>query len=308
MKIAYACSHWMGFPGLELIQSQGMLAGLITPDAQNDVVQSMGRFANRTGVPLLVINKKRRRDTLEKWLRELRVDALFVVSFPWKIPEPVLGIPTLGCYNFHPGAVPDYRGIEPIFWTIKNGEAQTAVSVLRMDNGFDTGDVVLSASLPIHTDDTYGLLLNKLSVTTRNAMEAMLPGLRSNEIPDSVSQPQNIFPQRRRPNADELTVDWQDQTASQIRNLVRAANPAFGGAIVSLRGIPFRLLAVSIVHQTPEPGVMPGTVLRSDPVHGLYVACLDGVLKIDIISSQEGVFRGESFTALFGIGRGDLFS
>lgn len=298
----------MGFPGLELVQSQGMLAGLTTPDAQGGVVQSMRQFANRTGVPLLVMEKKGRRETLEKWLRDLRADALFVVSFPWKIPEPALSIPTLGCYNFHPGVVPNYRGIEPIFWTIRNGEAQTAVSVLRMDNGFDTGEVVLSASLPIHADDTYGLLTNKLSVTARHAMEALLSGLCGNEIPGSVSQPRSDLPQRRRPNADELTVDWRARTASQIRNLVRAANPAFGGAVVNLRGIPFRLFGVSLVHQPPESGVMPGTVLRVDSTHGLCVACLDGALKIDIISSQEGVFSGESFATLFGIGRGDLFS
>ena len=298
----------MGFPGLELIQSQGMLAGITAPDVQSDSVRFLRQLAERARVPFLAVDKKSRGEKLGAWLTDLGADALFVVSFPWKIPTSVLTVPTLGCYNFHPGAVPDYRGIEPIFWSIRNGESRTAVSVLRMDSGFDTGDVMLSVELPILGNDTYGLLLNKLSVTARNAMEAMLSKLRANTAPDGIPQPSNQSLKRMRPNAPALTVDWQTQTAEQIRNLVRAANPAFGGAIVNLRGIPFRFLEVSVIQQPSESGVLPGTVLGVDPVHGLTVACLNGMLQTDIVSSQEGVFRGSTFAALYGIGRGELFS
>ena len=305
MRIAYACSHWMGFPGLELIQSLGMLAGIAAPDTESDSVRLLRQLADRTRVPLLLVEKRGRRETLGVWLKEVGADVLFVVSFPWKIPDPVLTVPPLGCYNFHPGAVPGYRGIEPIFWTLRNGEAQTAVSVIRMDSGFDTGDVILSSTLPVHTDDTYGLLLNKLSVTARNAIETLLRKWRANEFPDGVSQPRDPIVLRHRPTIGDLTINWRAQTAAQIRNLVRAANPAFDGAVVNLRGFPFRLLAVSVAQQSPEPGVMPGTVLRVDP---MTVACLDGALTIDVISSREGVFSGGMFAGCFGISRGELFS
>ena len=298
----------MGFPGLELLQCRQMLAGIAAPNVENDVVRFLQRFSDRARVPFLPIDRKGRRDTLAKWLKRLDADALFVASFPWKIPEPVLSIPALGSFNFHPGALPEYRGIEPIFWAIRNGEKQTAVSVIRMDKGFDTGDVVLSVELPIHANDTYGLLTNKLSVVVRSAMEALLRRLLEKEPPGSQPQPANSHPNRRRPDLSSLTVSWREQTIEQIRDLTRAANPVYGGAAVTLRAIPFRLLEVSRTELPPEPGLMPGTVLRADPRSGLIVACADGALKIGVISGQEGTFRGETFAAAYGIGRGDLFS
>jgi methionyl-tRNA formyltransferase len=308
LKIAYTCSHWMGLPTLELIQSKGILAGIAVPDAENDSVHVLKQIANRTGVSLLVTDRANRRKSFETWLTDLQADALFVLSFPWKIPDAVLKIPRSGCYNFHPGIVPAYRGIEPIFWTLKNGEKQTAVSVLRMDRGFDTGNTVLAKSLPVHPDDTYGLLLNKLAVTARDAVEMLLQKLTAGEDTTGAVQPSGSFAQRKRPNAKELSVNWNEQTAEQIRNLVRAANPAFGGAVSYLRNVPFQLLGVSVHEQSRENNVMPGTVLFADASRGFCVACLHGVLKIDIISSQEGIFTGEKFAALFGIKKGELFT
>lgn len=298
----------MGLPALELIQSRGMLAGIAAPDARNDSVRVLKQIAGRAGVPLLVADRANLLKGFEAWLTDLQADALFVVSFPWKIPGEVLKIPRLGCYNFHPGIVPAYRGIEPIFWTLRDGEKQTAVSVIRMDSGFDTGNTVLTEGLRIHPDDTYGLLLNKLAVTARYAVEKLLPRLMTGKEAIGEAQSQCSFPQRKRPDIEELSVNWKERTAEQIRNLVRAANPAFGGAVACLRNISFRLLEVSVSEQSAANGAMPGTVLFSDAARGFCVACLNSVLKIDIIGAQEGTFTGEKFAALFGIKHGELFS
>ena len=181
------------------------------------------------------------------------------------------------------------------------------MTAIRMDKGLDTGGIVLAEALPLHPDDTYGLLLNKLAITCRAAMEKLLERLENEGTPASAAQPRTDHPLRRRPSEKELRVSWKTMTAQEIRNLVRASNPAYGGAMVNLRGIPFRLLEASVL-QPPQENLMPGTVVTAGGEEGLGVACRDGVLKIDIISGQDGVFTGDKFAALYGIARGDLFT
>ena len=293
---------------MECLLSQNILSGIVVPEQQNDSVTLLQRLSVRHNIPLHVAPRKKDLIRLSKWAPLAEADAMLVFSFPWLIPHSVITVPRLGSYNFHTGIVPTYRGIEPVFWTLFNGERQTAISVLEMDHDLDTGHVMLSTPFPIVAEDTYGMMLNKYATAGRTAMETLLDKLRSDTPIHGTAQPTGYFPLQHRPDADELTIHWKSQQTEQIHNLIRAANPAFDGAMVVLRNIHFRILEAAILARPSSTKVMPGTILGVNEPDGFTVACQDGALRINIIRSQEGIFTGSRFAALYGIQRGELFS
>ncbi|MBN2527389.1 MAG: hypothetical protein JXR76_13425 [Deltaproteobacteria bacterium] len=307
LKIVLACSHWVGFPAMELLLAPNLLHGIIVPDQQSDSITRLQNTAHRHGIPLHGAPRKKDLGQLTGWLPLKEADALVVFAFPWQIPHSVLSMPRLGAYNFHTGSVPKYRGIEPIFWTIHDGAQKTAVSVLAMEHDLDTGHVVLSVPVPVSPVDTYGSLLHRYAAIGRTAMENLLFMLQKNEPIHGTPQPKGYFPLQHRPNPEELRILWKTQTTQQIYDLIRATNPTFNGASVTLRDIHFQILEAAIVQGKPSPKAIPGTVLGVDAPDGFIVACKDGALCIRIIRSQEGVFSGTRFTALYEIKRGELF-
>src|SRR6476659_7970243 len=113
-------------------------------EAYKDVV------ANKLpGVDILVTSHIKR---LAPMLRELEPDLIFVTGFPWRLPAELLSLPRLGSINTHPAALPRYRGPNPIFWHLMNGETEIGMTVHRMDAEFDTGPILAQATMPIDPD------------------------------------------------------------------------------------------------------------------------------------------------------------
>src|SRR4051794_28647436 len=113
-------------------------------EAYKDVV------ANKlSGVDVLVTSHMAR---LASMLRELEPDLIFVTGFPWRLPADLLSLPRLGSINTHPAALPKYRGPNPIFWHLMNGESEIGLTVHRMDTDFDTGPILAQATLSIDPD------------------------------------------------------------------------------------------------------------------------------------------------------------
>src|SRR5690606_28118795 len=110
----------------------------------------------------------------------------------------------------------------------------------------------------------------------------------------------------RRPTAEDLRIDWQ-QPAVQIKDLVRAANPDYGGATTSVRGVPVALLQATVL-ALPEPDALPGTVVVAETPKPPVVRCGDGRgLQLDIVASDAGVQTGHRFAATIGLSPGERF-
>ncbi len=95
-------------------------------------------------------------------LRGLEPDVIFSAGFPWKFPPALLEIPRLGCINAHPALLPKYRGPEPVFWQIMNGEPQIGMTIHRMDAEFDTGPILVQRAMDISEDDDIDSVFSKL--------------------------------------------------------------------------------------------------------------------------------------------------
>ncbi|MCB2406807.1 methionyl-tRNA formyltransferase [Hymenobacter lucidus] len=307
MQLAIIISSVLGLPALQALAAQGAVASVAVPLLpQTDEAEQLVQTATALGLPVVRLQRSGMAAALTEWLTPLAPAAVLVFTFPWRIPAAVLELPAHGFLNFHFAALPGYRGPEPLFWQIRNGEAAGAVTVHRMSADFDTGPVLLAEPVPIGPADTHGLHRARLAAQAAPVALRLLASLRG-EAPALVPQPQEDAKAHYWPRATlaDVCVRWTDSSPA-IDRLVRAANPWNRGALTTLRGQPLRLLGV-----TPHPAaatgpVPPGTVLHADATAGLWVACGMGeALRLDMVALDEGYFSGMQLIGL-GIQPGEV--
>jgi methionyl-tRNA formyltransferase len=298
LRLAVIISSALGLPLLHELARQGVVTAVAVPHTplHPEEPEQVALAATALGLPVTRLHRATLRNELRVWLSPEPPLAVLVFMLPWRVPAALLDVPLLGFLNFHLAALPGYRGPEPLFWQLRNGEAAGAVTVHRMAADFDTGPILLAQPVPIGPADTHGLHCARLAQTAVGVGQHLLAGLRG-EVP-LVAAPQDPATGRYWPRATlaDVCIDWQEP-AEAIARLVRAANPWNRGALATFRGQAFRVLSA-----TPRPettAAPPGTVVWSMPDQGLLVACGTGqVLQLDMVALEEGYFTGGQLAAL----------
>ena len=215
-------------PSLEkLIAAEFDLVGVVT---QPDRPSGRGKrltpppvkiIAAAHNIPVYQPERVRHRDSV-RVLRELQPDVIVVVAFGQILPKSVLELPRYGCLNVHPSCLPKYRGAAPIQWALINGETETGVTIMLLDEGEDTGDIILQNSLPIDTLDDASALSTRLANLAPSLLLQALERVSDGPPPH---QPQDHSQATHAPRlTKELgQIDWE-QPANQIRNLVRGVS------------------------------------------------------------------------------------
>jgi methionyl-tRNA formyltransferase len=210
-------------------------------------------------------------------------DAMVVAAYGLILPQWVLDAPRLGCFNIHASLLPRWRGAAPIHRAIEAGDQHTGVTIMQMDAGLDTGDMLLVERLPIAADDSTGSLHDRLAALGGRLMVEALElaacgGLRP------VPQPADGVTYAHKIEKAEAAINWA-LPAATIERRVRAFNP-FPGAGTALAG---EAIKVWRAHAEPDNPVAAnaGQVLSADP-HGIRVATGDGVLVLDELQRAGG--------------------
>jgi methionyl-tRNA formyltransferase len=194
----------------------------------------------------------------------------------------VLSWPRLGCLNVHASLLPRWRGAAPIARAILAGDPETGISIMRMDQGLDTGPVLSRHSLPIAPRETAGSLHDKLAGLGAQAIAGTLRALERGERPNAVAQDDAFATYAPKLQRAEAEVDWT-AAAAAIDRLVRAFDPV-PGAQTTLQAAP-----VKIWRAEPLAGRFgaPGTVARID-AGGILIACGDGGLLVSELQRANG--------------------
>ena len=201
--------------------------------------------------------KKIREEENVEYLRKYNADIIVVAAFGQLLPKSILEMPKYGCINVHASLLPKYRGAAPIQWSIINGDAVTGVTIMQMDIGMDTGDMVAKREVVIEKDETGGGLFDKLAeVGAKLCVDTMV------EIENGTA---TRIPQ----NHDEAThvsmiskelgnIDWK-KSAVEIERLIRGLNP-WPSAFTQLDGKSFKIWKADVLERNTDK--VPGTVVR----------------------------------------------
>lgn len=160
------------------------------------------------------------------WLQALAPEAMVVAAYGLLLPAWTLGLPARGCLNIHASLLPRWRGAAPIHRAIEAGDAVTGVTIMQMDVGLDTGDLLLEASLPIASDETTGTLHDRLAAL--GAAQIVLALARLDELQPR-SQPSEGVSYAAKVDKSQALIDWHEP-AGVIERRVRAFNPQPGAA------------------------------------------------------------------------------
>ncbi|MCB1484014.1 MAG: methionyl-tRNA formyltransferase [Hyphomicrobiaceae bacterium] len=202
----------------------------------------------------------------------LKADAAVVVAYGLLLPKEVLDAPRLGCFNVHASRLPRWRGAAPIQRAIMAGDKETAVMVMRMEEGLDTGPICLSASIPIGPQTTAGTLHDELSAAGAPLMVEALKRLEAGTLTET-PQPVVGVTYAAKIDKREARIDFA-RPANLVAVHIRGLSP-FPGAWLELAGKTPERLKVLNAEEVPGTGT-PGEVIGDD----LTIACTDGAVRL----------------------------
>lgn len=207
------------------------------------------------GIPVYQPVKIREPEYVEI-LKELNPDAIVVVAFGQLIPKSILELPEHGCINVHGSLLPMYRGAAPIQWSVINGDRESGVTTMRMDEGLDTGDMILKETVILEEDETGGSLFDKLSTAGASLLIKTLDAINDGTAAYEKQPEESPTPYAAMLNKKDGLVDW-NKSASEIECLIRGLNP-WPSAYTKYRGRTLKLWAAKVEESALE-GLQPGT-------------------------------------------------
>lgn len=255
-------------------------------------------FALEKGLKVYQPEKLRNNEEIVNELKKLKPDVICVVAYGKIIPKEILEIPSLGCINVHPSMLPKYRGPAPIQWAVLNGDKETGVTTMYLDEGMDSGDIILQEKTLIDENETSGELWNRLAKVGAKLLVETLDKIEKNEAPRK-KQPEE-FTLAPMLEKEMSKIDWENKTATQIKNLVRGLNPIMGAvATLDDKKIKFwkvnNLSIEQFMEKYPEfkeyenklLSVEPGTIVYVDNKQGIYTMTKEGILQVLEIQGEN---------------------
>lgn len=275
-RILFMGTPAFALPALELLHDNAypIISVVTQPDrpagrGQKDVAPPVKLLAQKLGIPVLQPIKVKEPSFMET-LGRLNPDLIAVAAFGQILPKAVIDFPRLGCLNIHPSLLPKYRGAAPLNWSIIRGETETGVTIMLMDEGMDSGDILLQEKTPLFASETFGQLHDRLAASGATlllkAIDQILCGTaqRQKQDPSMVT----LAPRLTRETGK---INWDDSVFN-IVNLIRGLCPA-PAAYTLLDGMMLKIYAAD-----GQPGAVdgpPGTLSDIQPT-GLPVSAADG--------------------------------
>ena len=280
MKIVF-----MGTPDIavgclqKIIDEKHEILGVVTqPDKPVGRGKKMGmppvkELALKYDIPVYQPIKARDEEFVQV-LRELNPDLIVVVAFGQILPKSILDIPKLGCVNVHVSLLPKYRGAAPINWVIINGEEKTGVTTMYMDEGLDTGDMILTSEFALDDEITAGELHDIMKEEGALLLKQTIDLIAKGEAP-RIPQNHEKFTYAPIMNKTLGQIDFS-KSAKEIHNLVRGVNP-WPSAYTTYKGQTMKVWKTKVLNETSDKH--PGTILKVDK-EGIRVSTKDNVLLI----------------------------
>ena len=245
--------------------------------------------------------EKLRTDAQRARLAACAPDVLVVAAYGLLLPPAVLALPRLGCINIHASLLPRWRGAAPIHRAIEAGDAETGITIMQMDEGLDTGPMLLRRALPIAADDTTASLHDRLAALGGECIVEALGALAGGGLA-ATPQPAEGVTYAAKSGRAEADIDWS-RPAAEIERAMRAFDP-FPGAVSTLRDTAVKCWKAQVVAGEGEPGRV--LAVEAD---GIVVACGRDALRCTVLQrpGSKRLPAGE-FLRGFPVSAGERFA
>ncbi|HEY1171906.1 MAG TPA: methionyl-tRNA formyltransferase [Verrucomicrobiae bacterium] len=260
--------------------------------------------AMELGLPVEQPLKARAAEFVEH-LKTFAPDLIVVAAYGQLLPQSILDLPKYGCLNVHTSILPKYRGAAPIQWAIIDGGAETGVTIMKMDAGLDTGDIVTISKTPIAPEDNTATLHDRLAIIGAKALIETIPGYINGDIKPQPQPPEGST-YARKITKDDGRMDWA-QPARVLFNRIRGLTPWPGAFTFLSPENKLRLLKIWQTELVVDVSGQPGKVLQADKT-GIVVACGEGALRITSLQREGGRrMTAAEFSAGQAVKVGDVF-
>jgi methionyl-tRNA formyltransferase len=217
-------------------------------------------------------------------LRALQPDLIAVAAFGQILPKAILDLPRWGCLNVHTSLLPKYRGASPIQSAILNGETETGVTIMKMDVGLDTGDILTQRKTPIRDEDNAATLHDRLAQLGAELLVQTIPDYVAGKIPPRPQQ-HGLATHVAKIKKEDGRIDWQ-QPARTIWNRIRAFTP-WPGAFTFLPAQPQPQLLKVWQGEVASGQGKAGKILSADK-SGIVIGCGEGALRVTNLQREGG--------------------
>jgi methionyl-tRNA formyltransferase len=287
MKLVFCGTPQFAVPTLEALASAGHDIRLVV--TQPDRPSGRGRqlsapavkqVAAKLGFPIAQPQTLKKNPEFQEQLKKLAPEAIVVVAYGRIIPPWMLSLPYLGNFNVHASLLPKLRGAAPVQWAIAGGETSTGITIMRLDEGLDTGPILLQRRIPITSDDTALTLAPRLAQLGAELMLEALPQIAAKTL-EAVPQDHSQATLARLLSKEDGLINFSC-TAEEIHNRLRGFQP-WPGVYTRFRGRQLELVAARPAHDSSGASLTPGGLLRRG--NQLFFICARGTL-LEVLELQ----------------------
>ena len=295
----------------EIVENGYEVCGVVTnPDRPKGrgmkmVYSPVKEYAIEKNLKIFQPEKITNNEEFKEKIRTLNPDIACVVAYGKILPKSFLKVPALGCVNVHGSLLPKYRGAAPIQWAVLNGDKETGITTMYMNEKMDSGDILLQEKVTIGEDETTGELWDRLSKLGAKLLIDTLKQIEANTI-KRIKQPED-FTLAPMLDKEMSKIEWDKKTAIEIKNLVRGLNPIMG-AYSMLDNKKFKFWKVQVLNEEEILNILlvndcdikekeelikrinkieNGTVLYSNDKVGLYIKAKDGYISVLEIQGEN---------------------
>lgn len=278
MKIILFADPGLGEACLNQLVAHHATPAFVVPPRSGDINrETIIKASHRHNIPVVMFDHRPNEQRFVERIRELEPDLILVAGFSHLIPEQLYLSARVAAINAHPSLLPEYRGANPYYHVIANGEKETGVTLHLLDSAFDTGDILSQSAIPILPRETMGTLIKRLAQLAADEMVILVEKIKRTGLPPSTKQPAKARFQAKR--ITHWQIEWA-LPAVQIDRRIRALNPYYR-ANTHLGSITLAIFS-GMCSQTMTR-LPPGDVITIDNI-GVHVSTGEGVYCIRALS------------------------
>lgn len=303
MRIAVLCNDRVAIPAINHLIHTKQVVAIGMSSRMSETQAFISNKCAGAHLPFQLFSKKNFSAELTEWLEKYKPDLVLVKTFPFLIPDSALLIPEYGFINFHYAPLPAWRGANPLFWMLRNGETAGGITVHKMTSRYDEGPVLLEQPLTIASNINFGILYTQLAHMGLQLMMLLISNIEG-VLQQAKEQDHSASAWYNHPKPTDLFINWQTMNADEILALIRACNPWNKGAATKWKEWTFGITYASLAtHLTL--GSNAGTILSADVNAGLTIASRDNKAIIaEVVYCEEGFYPGYCLSA-FGLKKND---